>query len=370
MGPGHSGARTRLLRLLEAYQRLGRRHELILFVGRDAGLADWANRSEIECVAVDPPPRAELRWLSGCSFWRQRLRAVRAGAFQAETLPLPRSLQVPMLATIHDLRALDRTTSRFSPRSLYSRILLPRSLRRARRIVAVSGTTRSGIVSGLRYPEERVVVVPNGVDGRRLRGVDPERVAAVRDRLGVTGRFVLALGHLEPRKNLMLLVRAIHLLREQPACHDLNLVLAGSDDSGLGLRLAREAGRLRVPLVLAGPVSEQAKAELLHAAACLAVPSLLEGFGMAPLEAMAVGCPVVGARAGALPEVIGDAGLLVDPTSAEELARGLSRLLSDESLVARLQARGRLRADRYCWEKSAELLRDVHDAVFSAESDS
>ncbi|MFH0943628.1 MAG: glycosyltransferase family 1 protein [Planctomycetota bacterium] len=370
MGPGYSGARTRLLRLLESYQELERRHDLVLFVRRDAGLADWARSHEIECVPVDPPPRAEIRWLTGTRCWRRRLRAVRAGAFQAETLPLPRSLHVPMLATIHDLRAFELPTNRLSPRSLYARTLLPRSLRRARRIIAVSATTRSGIVSELRCPKERVVVVPNGVDESELRIADPERAGCFRDRFGLTGRFVLALGHLEPRKNLSLLVRALHLLREAPGFLDLSLVLAGRDECGLSPRLSREARRLQVPLVLTGPISDQERAAALRSASCLAVPSRLEGFGMVPLEAMAVGCPVVGARAGALPEVIGDAGLLVDPTSAEELARELGRLLSDEDLVSRLKERGRIQAGRFRWKKSAELLRDVHDAVFSAESDS
>ena len=172
------------------------------------------------------------------------------------------------------------------------------------------------------------------------------------------GRFVLALGAIDPRKNLYGLVRAF----ARVGASDVRLVLAGPDGAG---RAAVDAAVAGLPaevarrVVVPGPVSDGDRRGLLAAASVLAYPSLHEGFGFPVLEAMAAGTPVVASCVGALPEVAGDAAVLVDPDDTDALAAALHRVLDDEALAADLVRRGLERATHFTWRATAEGLVDA-----------
>ncbi len=369
VGPEHSGARTRLLHLLLAYAALERRHELVVFCRPDAGLAERLAPAGIECVAVERPPPPWRRFCVPAVAWRARLRRVGAGALQAETLPVPRCGSLPLLLTIHDLRDLEPGCGGSAARRLYARFLLGPALRRVARVIAVSETTRTRLVERLCVPPERVAVVPNAPDPAVARVEDAAALATFHRRFALRGRFVLALGHVEPRKNLGVLVEAVRLLRRRAQFADVQVVLAGRGAPRQARALLRQAEREEpVPLVLTGPLDEDERSAALSAAACLAVPSLDEGFGLVPLEAMRARCPVVAARRGALEEVVGDAALLFDARDAAELARSLERVLADQSEARRLVERGVRRAAEFDWSRSAAALRAVHDAVCTAHA--
>jgi glycosyltransferase involved in cell wall biosynthesis len=196
----------------------------------------------------------------------------------------------------------------------------------------------------------RLVVIPLGVPAI---GSASELPRAVADRLN-GAPFVLALGTLEPRKNLVHLVAAFGVLADEHP--DLHLVIAGPDGSArhdVDAAIGRLGARAAARVVLAGPVSDAGRRALLDEATVLAYPSIYEGFGFPVLEAMTAGVPVVAARAGAIPEVAGDAALLIEPTDETQLAAAIATVLTDVSTRDELVARGRDRVREFSWEDTA-----------------
>jgi glycosyltransferase involved in cell wall biosynthesis len=233
---------------------------------------------------------------------------------------------LPLVVTVHDLavfrhpEAFNRWTRSYSPR------VVPRVLAAARRIIAVSEFTKRELVELLRVPDEKVRVVPNGVDSEFTR----EGPAA-------NGDYVLAVGTLEPRKNLASLVEAARR-------NDVELRVVGARGWG-GVEVGGNGVRWL------GEVSDADLARLYRGAACLAYPSVYEGFGIPVLEAMACGTPVVTSRGTAMEEVADGAAVLVDPSDPAELAAGIERAASErDSLVAR----GLERARSFRWDAVAD----------------
>jgi glycosyltransferase involved in cell wall biosynthesis len=244
---------------------------------------------------------------------------------------------LPLVVTVHDLAIL-RHPDTFNPWTRrYSRYCVPRVARAASMVIAVSEFTRRELIELLRLPEQRIRVVPNGV-AEVFRPQGPAE----------TGEYVLAVGTLEPRKNLERLAEAARRLR-------LELRVAG----------ARGWGRVRLPqegVRLLGEVSDDELAALYRGALCLAYPSLYEGFGLPILEAMACGTPVVTSAGGATEEVAGGAAVLVDPRDVDSIARGL-----EEALARReeLRRRGLERAKGFTWQRTASATAAVYREAIS-----
>jgi glycosyltransferase involved in cell wall biosynthesis len=173
---------------------------------------------------------------------------------------------------------------------------------------------------------------------------------------------VLALGTVEPRKNLPVLVRAFDQMA--PSDPELRLVVAGADGWGASeFQAAWTAAKHADRVVRLGYVSDAERRDLLSGARVLAYPSIYEGFGLSPLEAMGAGVPVVAARAGALPETLGDAAVLVDPTDVDGLADALDRVVHDDELRRELVARGCRRVEQYSWPHIAPRFVDLYRSL-------
>jgi glycosyltransferase involved in cell wall biosynthesis len=180
----------------------------------------------------------------------------------------------------------------------------------------------------------------------------------VRERYQIRGRFILYAGNIKPHKNLERLVSAFGRLKERPGHEDVKLLIIGDEVNKYGaLRRSVEAAGVRQDVRFFGFVPVGTLAALYRLADAFAFPSLYEGFGLPPLEAMACGTPVLTSRISSLPEVVGDAALLVDPYSVEDIASGLERILGDEALRADLITRGRARVGQFSWERS---VRAIH----------
>lgn len=268
---------------------------------------------------------------------------------------VPPTRRAARLATVHDLTCI-RYPELCTPDVLQYPTLLRRAVAGGAHFHVVSRFVGDEVVELLGAPPERVHVVPNGIDLEAVRTGD----AAAGRRLAGGDRYVLSLGTIEPRKDHPLLVRAFDAVAADD--DDLRLVLAGADgwgtaalDEALVASPAANAGRV----VRLGFVSDAERADLLAGAAALAYPSVYEGFGLPPLEAMAAGTPVVATAAGALPEVLGDAAILVPPGDVDALAAALARVIGDDAERAILVERGHRQAASWSWTASRAAFADL-----------
>jgi len=266
---------------------------------------------------------------------------------------------VPVVVTIHDLIPLLLPPYR---QSLFVRIymrLASTAARRAERILTDSNASRRDIERILRIRANRVQVAYLAV-GEHYRPIsDPHHLAAVRGRYGLPARYLLYLGGFDVRKNVEVLLRAYARAREMPDFPpQIRLVVAGRLPSGRSplypdpRRQARALG-IEDQVVFPGWIREADKPALYSGAVAFVFPSIYEGFGLPPLEALSCGVPVIASRASSLPEVVGDAGLLVAPDGVEELARAMCRLATEEGLRRELAARALRRAGEFSWERTA-----------------
>jgi glycosyltransferase involved in cell wall biosynthesis len=295
-----------------------------------------------------------------------KLRRLGAELLHSPHYVRPLLCPVPSVVTIHD--CIHLLFPQYLPNRMafrYARFVMGSAIRNSALVFTVSEASRADILRF--YPATdptKVHVVPNAIDAELLEDPGPEETERVRERYQIRGRFVLFAGNVKPHKNLERLIRAFARVRGQEGNEDLRLVLLG-DDVGryASLRRTADEAGVRQDVRFFGFVPHQTLAALYRMATLFAFPSLYEGFGLPPLEAMACGTPVVTSRMSSLPEVVGDAALLVDPYSEEEIAQAIARVLDDEDLRHRLVERGLVRAASFSWERS---VRQIHAGYLKA----
>ncbi len=289
-----------------------------------------------------------------------------AGLFHATDHLLPPFRAIPAVFTLHDLIFRFYPETHMPLNRWFLTWMMPRFLRQADAVIAVSECTRRDAIRWYRVPEDRIHVIYEGVD-ERFRPAPPEAIAAVRARYHLPDRFILYVGTIEPRKNLPTLFAAYRSLLER--WPDLGLVVAGRLGwlTGGTFRALRDLG-LEGRVRFLGEVPDEDLPPLYSAAAAFAFPSRYEGFGLPPLEAMACGTPVVVADVSALPEVVGEAGLRVPPDRPEAWAAALAALLSDESLHRHLREAGLRRAAKFRWPEAAARTAALYEQVLRAPS--
>ncbi len=338
----HQGSRTYLLQLIRALnQEKNDGDELWIYSFEpDATRALVAGAGEHRRVF---PQSAKLRLPIVVPF----LEIVhRLDLFHSQYIVPPLSA-IPEVVTIHDVlfeTHPDLFEDAFSSRSTH---LIRRSARRAKAVLTVSEFSKQAILDNYGIPESRIFVTTNAVDPERFH-VLAEPPASLRERYRLEKPFVLSVGRLEPRKNLERLIRAF-----ARAESEVDLVVVGTPDFRYQ-RVVEAAEKLDPGrLHFLGPVPDDDLPGLYNLSEALAYPSLVEGFGMPVLEAMACGTPVLTTRRGALPEVAGEAALYVDPLDEESITDGLDRILSDSELRARLVRDGIARAGEFRWDATA-----------------
>lgn len=235
------------------------------------------------------------------------------------------------------------------------------TLHGADRIIAVSEHTRQELLQHYPLPPEKVITVYPGVDERFFAAVSAHGLDAVRAKYRLPEKFILFLGTLEPRKNVLTLLQAFETIAKQT---DVDLVLAGevgwlATPIGNAIKAHRYAGRIH----RLGFVADEDKNALYRLSSCFAYPSLYEGFGFPPLEALAVGVPVVVSHATSLPEVVGDNAITVDPYNAQDLARAMLFSLDDANYRAQCATQGPVWARQFNWQKTANRISDIIESV-------
>ncbi|MBI3966896.1 MAG: glycosyltransferase family 4 protein [Chloroflexi bacterium] len=276
---------------------------------------------------------------------------------------LPPSRHGATMLTVHDLSFVLFPECADSRLVAYLQRVVPPSVARADLVLADSHNTKNDIVCLLDVPPERVEVVHLGVEPHFRRVTTAERLDDVRRRLELERPFLLSVGVVEPRKNYVRLIEAFARLRAE-GYTDHELLIVGrrgwlSDDT---YDRAREL-ELDDHVRFLGHVDEADLPALYSLADVFVYPSLYEGFGLPPLEAMACGTPVVCSRSSSLPEVVGDAALLVTPTDIEELVDALRRVLDDTELRRDLGERGQARAATFSWPAAASQFLDLYGRV-------
>ncbi len=265
------------------------------------------------------------------------------------------------LLTVHDLSFVRAPEGATPALRAYLNRVVPRSVARADHILADSEATRRDLIDLYHVPPEKVSVLYSGVEERFTPVRDEAKLRAVRARYGIgEGPFILSVGTVQPRKNYARLIEAFRRLDRI----NLRLVIAGGRgwlDETLYAQIETPELQERVRFI--GFVADEDLPALYSAASVFAYPSLYEGFGLPPLEAMACGVPVVASDAASLPEVVGEAGLLVDPYDVDALAEALARVLDDETLRRTLIAKGHEQARRFSWAAAARQLLEHYAAL-------
>jgi len=354
---GRSGVAQYVLALVRALLPQAGRHRFTLFVlEEDIPLFAFALQ-DMTLVPVSEHVRPPVRDI----MWHQTVLPRLAARHGLDVLHVPsyrrmlRAAPCALVATIHDLAPFQLAGKYDWPRMFYGRVVARRLARRQDRIIAVSRTTARDIERFFQVPPEKIEAIPNGLDHARF---NPGRAGAARvwaaERQGVTKPFFLYVARLEhPGKNHVRLIEAFNRFKAATRS-DWQLVLGGSD--WRGAEIIHEAVR-RSPwtgdIRCLGFVADADLPNWYRAAGAFVFPSLFEGFGLPPIEAMACGCPVVCSTRGALGEVVGEAAATVDPEDIAGLEQQLTRLAGDGAWRATLRAAGYRHAQGFDWGKTA-----------------
>jgi glycosyltransferase involved in cell wall biosynthesis len=296
----------------------------------------------------------------------QKIRRLGADLLHSPHYVVPLLCPKPSVVTIHD--CIHLLFPQYLPNRMaltYARFMLRNAVHRSAAILTVSDASRRDILRF--YPEvdpDRIQVVPNAIDEAILEEPGEEERERVMERYQLRGRYVLYAGNIKPHKNVERLIAAFGILKQRPGHEDVKLMIIGDEVNRYGsLRRSVEAAGVRQDVRFFGFVPDHTLSALYRMASVFAFPSLYEGFGLPPLEAMACGTPVVTSKISSLPEVVGDAALLVDPYDVEDIANALVRVLDDETLRADLVARGRERVSHFSWERSAKAIHECYMKV-------
>lgn len=340
---------------------------LTLFYNRqgEARLPEQFNHLPQQTVNVGNKPWRMAVLLSQVTRWPLDQTFGARQIFHATNHLLAHFSRARTVFTLHDLIFLHYPEYHKLYNRWYLTLSMPRYLRAANVIVTPSEWSRQDALKTYGLPPEKIKVIYEAAAPHFQPSTQPDKLARVRQKYNLPERFILHVGTIEPRKNLSRLLEALKaLLVEWP---DLYLVLVGKK----GWLYAPFFERLRAlgleeRVIFPGYVDEADLPAFYHLAQAFAFPSLDEGFGLGPLEAMACGLPVVCSQASSLPEVTGEAALLIDPTDTTALTTALRRLLADADLRADLKWRGLTQAQKFSWTKAATELVAIYQALLLA----
>lgn len=359
-----SGVEEYAISLLSALFREDHENEYVLFFN------EWRSTG-VDLRFADGIPNVSIRrfripnLLLNLSLWYFRYPKLDRLIGGADVFFFPNvnfmavSRAVRTFVTAHDL-SFEICPETFSwKQRVWHYLVNPRRLfREAERIFAVSQSTKDDLVSRYGIRPERVAVIPSGIgpDFRVYDRNDP-KLLSVQKRYELPFRFVLYLGAFEPRKNIVSVIHAFEALKRarHPKLEHLGLVLAGV--SGWKDRDIHEAIRhsaFRGNIILSGFVADDEKPAFYNLASVFVYPSLYEGFGFPALEALACGVPVIASNSSSLPEVVGDAGVLVDPYRTDEIFRALEAVLLDKKFSAFLREKGVQRTHNFSWKRASQ----------------
>jgi glycosyltransferase involved in cell wall biosynthesis len=354
------GIGTYIRNLLRHLARTDPDTEFVLLCG-EADLGVAAQLGPNFRAVLEPSPNYSLReqvhvpWV---------LRRERPHVYHAPHYVLPAGVRCPSVVTIHD--CIHLMFPQYLPNRIayaYARAQMWAAARRSDCILTVSEASKRDILHLFNVAPEKIVVVYNAIDTHFSVTPSEEAVARVRERYQLDHRFVLYVGNIKPHKNLVRLIEAFDELR-RGELEDLKLLIIGDQISKLpALRRAVHRHKLHKHVRFLGYLGDDQLAILYRLASVFAFPSLYEGFGLPPLEAMASGTPVLTSNVSSLPEVVGDAAMLVNPYDVDDIVDGLRRVLTNPALAAEMRRKGIERAREFSWERSVAKTWGVYQQI-------
>lgn len=370
---GQTGIAQYLFALIRALIQKGDGHQFVLFaLEDDRPLFDFA-RDRVELVSVPEQYRSPVRNI----LWHQSNLPALVAKHRLDVLHVPSYRRMlwrrpcPMVATIHDLAHFSVARKYDWRRMFYGRMVAPRLARRQDRIIAISENTARDLTAIFRLPRRVISVVHNGLEHDRFVPGDPESARkAVADGYGLRRPYFLYVARLEhPGKNHVRLIAAFDKFKS--ATHsDWQLVLAGRDWHGAEAIYRAIRTSIAAPdIVCLGFVADPELPDLYRAAGAFVYPSLFEGFGMPPVEAMACGCPVISSARGALAEVVGDAAAIVEPENVRSIINQLTTVSGDASIRGQLRRAGLARAREFDWARTARETLEVYERARGGDAD-
>jgi len=369
---GDFGIGTYIRNLVHALAALDRENHYVLVAlnGEEPELADLPPNFEIAIYR-----RRDTDWMDQFAFYIF-LRTIRADLVHMPLNLVPLLMPKPYVVTIHDMGSL-LFGSRAQMRSSFRMFLFRRGLLRAERVIAVSAATRRDVENVLGIPSNRIHQIYDAPDPNFLRPPDNGARSAERqqtlERYQIDYPFLLYAGAVRPQKNIPRLVEAFAVLRgdleHHPVYKDLRLIIIGDEITKYpALRRAVIKTRVEKLVRFLGFVPFDTRRVFFEAASAFVFPSLYEGFGLPPLEAMACGTPVVTSSVSSLPEVTGNAAMLVNPENVFDIARGIRDVLLDERLRADLIRRGHEQVRRFSWATAARQVLEIYQEVAAARN--
>lgn len=365
--PGKVGGSEVYLRnLLCHLAKIDKQNEYILFTNKEnfrTFQISQRNFREVPC-----PVKASFR--PARVLWEQFVLPLQIKKYNIEVLHSP-GYTAPLLAsccsivTIHDMNYFYYPEDFSKSTTFFLRLLVPLAARRSDKIITVSRNSKKDIVQILEIPESKICVIYEAGSSHLSVPIAIENKVRekLKKRYGIDKKFILTVSVSHPHKNLDRLIEAYDILckRYQIDCQLLIVGIKGRAQSGL-VNWVKEMS-LEKRIIFTGWIANEDLSLLYSEAELMVFPSLFEGFGIPVLEAMAHGTPVVSSGAASLPEVVGDAALLVDPYDVEEIAEAMYRVVTEEDVRANLIKKGRQRAGQFSWEKTARETLAVYKRV-------
>ncbi|PYS25951.1 MAG: glycosyltransferase family 1 protein [Acidobacteria bacterium] len=361
VGTQLAGNETYATNLIESLAEIDRVNQYTLYVTRQSAIGRFANRWSNFKVRQTLPHTPLVRIPITLS---AELRKNPVDVLHVQ-YTAPPFAPCPLVTTIHDL-AFEHLPETFNRRSwMQLRLTVRRTARRAAHIITVSEYSRQDIIKTYGIAPERITVTPEAASPHFARVTSESELGRVCQTYGIRRDYVLSLCSIQPRKNLVRLIEAYSYLRESHSGAELpQLVLAGKKgwlESDI-FRTANESPMAK-DILFTGYVADADLPALYSGALCFVYPSYFEGFGLPVLEAMQCGTPVIVGNRTSLPEVVGDAGILIDPFNPKDIANAIARLVSNPSARDELRKLGIERAQRFNWLETARLTLQVYEQV-------
>jgi glycosyltransferase involved in cell wall biosynthesis len=344
------GPRSYVLGLLDALGRIDKENDYIVFYNDPVHLGrfPWARELVL-------PGKSPLRRL-----WREHIalplacRRENVDLLHGPKSAIPFWSPCPTVVTLHDLIPITHPETETRAAQLYWRMQIPIAARRADFIITDSDHARAEIVEMFGVTGNRIAVTPLGYPPAMDEPFDTVRAAELRGCYGLPESYILYVGTIQPRKNLGMLIEVYARLRHERHTTQ-KLVVAGRKGWMYETLFARiSALGLEGDVIFTGFIPDEDLPGLYDGASLFVYLSLFEGFGLPPLEAMARGVPVVTSNTTSLPEVVGDAGIMVSPDNFEDVFQGMLRVLSDTAMAERMRQAGKARARQFSWERTAQ----------------